>query len=65
MAPCAHLLLQGTNDKKLVRVIVSRSEIDLADASDAYLRLYHKTLAKAIKEDCGGDYERILVDIVT
>ena len=44
---------------------MARAEIDLADISDAYLRLFKKGLAKAIKDDTSGNYKRILVDICT
>lgn len=39
----------GTNDSQLIRLIVSRSEIDLKDIKLAFERLYGKSLRSWIK----------------
>ena len=47
----------GTNNEDLIRIIVSRCEIDLNQIKKEYLRLYGKTLYDAVKSELSGDYE--------
>ncbi|XP_012527147.1 annexin B9 isoform X2 [Monomorium pharaonis] len=51
----------GTDDSTLVRIIVARSEIDLGDIKDTYERLYGKSLAAAIDDDCAAEWKRLLI----
>ncbi|XP_074647412.1 annexin A13-like [Tubulanus polymorphus] len=54
----------GTDEDLLTRIVVSRSEVDLAHIAQAYENLYEKSLADAIDEDTSGDYSKILLAIV-
>eukprot|EP00795_Rhopilema_esculentum_P005309 gene5309-477_t len=54
----------GTDDSTLIRVVVSRSEVDLVEIKQAFLNKYHKTLYKMIEGDCSGDYKKLLLAIV-
>ncbi|WP_411026858.1 annexin, partial [Salmonella sp. s55044] len=44
----------GTKDNQLIRIIVSRSEIDLLRVRAAFMVKYEVGLASFIDEDCGG-----------
>ncbi|CAF3209884.1 unnamed protein product [Rotaria socialis] len=54
----------GTRDSTLIRVIVTRSEIDLAQIKQRYQHLYNRSLAQDVGGDTSGDYKRILLSIV-
>ncbi|XP_025085605.1 annexin A7-like [Pomacea canaliculata] len=54
----------GTDDSRLIRIIVSRCEIDLQDIKDAYLTKYQKTLDSEVASDTSGDYKRILLALI-
>jgi len=54
----------GTDDSTLIRIIVSRSELDLAAIKRDYQMLFHKTLDSAIKGETRGDYETALLAIL-
>jgi annexin A7/11 len=54
----------GTNDKVLIRVLVSRDEIDLSTINKVYIQKYKKTLVDQIKDECSGDYKNLLIAIV-
>ena len=53
----------GTKDTLLIRVLVTRHEIDLPQIKEAYKRLYKKDLIKAVEDDTSGDYKRLLVEL--
>jgi annexin A7/11 len=54
----------GTDDQTLIRVVVSRCEVDMVQIKDAFQRNYGKSLVQFIKDDCSGDYERVLIALV-
>ena len=54
----------GTDDDTLIRIVVSRSEVELVEIKQAFLDLYHKTLYTMIKGDTSGDYRKLLLAIV-
>ncbi|MFH4983051.1 hypothetical protein AB6A40_009760 [Gnathostoma spinigerum] len=54
----------GTSDDDLIRLIVSRSEIDLALVRDEFEKQYGKSLIDWIKSECSGAYRDALCLIV-
>jgi len=55
----------GTNDSKLVRVIVSRSEIDLGRIKQAYQTIYGRNMLHDVRDDTSGYYKEILTGLIS
>jgi len=54
----------GCDKKSLIRIVVSRCEIDLAHIREEYMKVYGKTLEAAIKSETSGDLQTALQVIV-
>jgi len=54
----------GTNDDTLIRVIVSRSEVDLVQIKQEFQRNHGQTLESWIQSDTSGDYLKMLLALV-
>uniref|UniRef100_A0A2C9KN54 Annexin n=1 Tax=Biomphalaria glabrata TaxID=6526 RepID=A0A2C9KN54_BIOGL len=54
----------GTRDNDLIRVLVSRSEVDLQLIKEEFHALYNKSLEDMIKGDTSGAYRDALLAIV-
>nr|XP_022906649.1 annexin B9-like [Onthophagus taurus] len=54
----------GTKDNKLMRVVVTRCEIDMEDIKSVYEDKYGESLAAAIEGDTSGDYKKCLLTLI-
>ena len=54
----------GTNDNLLIRVLVTRDEIDLKEINQVYKQKYNMTLREQIEDECSGEYKKLLVAMV-
>ncbi|XP_075904180.1 annexin A5a isoform X2 [Nelusetta ayraudi] len=51
----------GTDDSTLMRVMVSRSEVDMLDIRASFQKKYGASLYTTIQEDTTGDYQKALL----
>jgi annexin A7/11 len=54
----------GTNDDDLIRIVVTRSEMDMVQIKECFLEKYKQTLWNFIKDDTSGDYRKLLLGLV-
>ncbi|XP_059929738.1 annexin A11-like isoform X3 [Gadus macrocephalus] len=53
----------GTKDSTLMRIMVTRSEVDMLDIRQEYVRTYGKSLYTDISGDTSGDYKKLLLKL--
>ncbi|XP_052059323.1 annexin A4-like isoform X3 [Mytilus californianus] len=54
----------GTDDRTLIRIVVTRAEVDMVQIKQEFQRLYGKSLDTFIREDTSGDYKKVLMALV-
>ena len=53
----------GTNDKLLIRIMVTRNEIDMPYIRQYYKQLFKKDMIDDIKGDTSGDYRKLILKL--
>ena len=53
----------GTKDHLLIRILVSRDEVDMPQIKQYYKQLYGKDMVEAVKNDISGDYQKLMVEL--
>uniref|UniRef100_A0A8C2ZFG0 Annexin n=1 Tax=Cyclopterus lumpus TaxID=8103 RepID=A0A8C2ZFG0_CYCLU len=53
----------GTKDETLIRIMVTRCEVDMLDIRQAYVKTYGKSLYNHISGDTSGDYKKLLLKL--
>ena len=54
----------GPKDHSIIRVIVSRSEIDLNLIKKRYKELYNRSLKEAVKSKINGNFQSLLISLI-
>ena len=53
----------GTKDHLLIRILVTRDEIDMPQIKQYYKQLYGKDMVQAVKSDISGDYQKLMIEL--
>jgi len=54
----------GTDEGMLIRIVVTRSEIDMEDIKSRFQNTYNQPLSKFISGDTSGDFKKLLLAVV-
>lgn len=53
----------GTDDRTLIRIMVTRSEVDMQYIKSHFEEMYEQTLEDFINDDCSGDYKKVMLHL--
>ena len=53
----------GTQDHLLIRILITRDEIDMPRIKQYYKQLYGKDMVQAIKSDISGVYQKLMIEL--
>ena len=53
----------GTSDHLLMRVLITRDEIDMPQIKQYFKQLYGKDMVEAIKSEISGDYQKLIIEL--
>jgi hypothetical protein len=53
----------GTKDHLLIRILITRDEIDMPQIKQYYKQLYGKDMVQAVKSDISGDYQKLIIEL--
>ena len=55
----------GTKDTTLIRIMITRDEVDMPQIKQFYKALFNKDMVEDIKDDTSGNYQKILIELAT
>ena len=53
----------GTKDHLLIRILITRDEVDMPQIKQYYKQLYGKDMVESIKKDISGDYQKLMIEL--
>lgn len=55
----------GTDNNSLIRIIITRYEIDMPQIKQFFKQKYNKDMLEAIRDDTSGSYQKILIELAS
>ncbi|XP_076750726.1 annexin B11-like [Xylocopa sonorina] len=55
----------GTDDDRLIRLVVTHCEVDMGDIKREFSELYNESLEDCISGDCSGSYKKCLLALIS
>ncbi|XP_072752560.1 annexin B9 isoform X1 [Anoplolepis gracilipes] len=55
----------GTDDSRLIRLVVTRCEVDMGEIKNVFLQQYGESLEDFISGDCSGHYKKCLLALIS
>ena len=55
----------GTDNTSLIRILITRDEIDMPQIKQFFKQLYKKDMIEAIRDDTSGNYQKILIELAS
>ena len=53
----------GAKDHLLIRILITRDEIDMPQIKQYYKQLFGKDMVQAVKSDISGDYQKLMIEL--
>ena len=54
----------GTDNKTLIRILVTRCEVDMNIIKKYYHLIYQKDMIEDVKSDISGDYQKLMIELI-
>ncbi|XP_032683612.1 annexin B11-like isoform X2 [Odontomachus brunneus] len=55
----------GTNDNRLIRLVVTRCDVDMGEIKNVFFQQYGESLESFISGDCSGHYKKCLLALIS
>ncbi|CAL7948299.1 unnamed protein product [Xylocopa violacea] len=55
----------GTDDDRLIRLVVTHCEVDMGEIKQEFSKLYDESLEDCISGDCSGNYKKCLLALIS